>query len=71
VRGAPGYIEHDQHNDKPKDERFIVLEWEQATSDNRENECPDEKRSWLDAAAPQECLLDETAKVVWLERNRV
>jgi hypothetical protein len=43
IHNAPRNIECDQDNDKPVEERFVVLEWEKARCDNHKNKCPDEK----------------------------
>jgi hypothetical protein len=63
VHNAPKTIKCDQNDDKPIKEWLVALEWEKAGSDNHENKCLDEKRSWLYAARSQAGLLKETAKI--------
>lgn len=69
MHNAPRNIECDQDDDKPVEERLVVLEWEKVGCDNHKNKCPNEKRGWLYAATSQESLLDETAKIMRIEWN--
>jgi hypothetical protein len=43
MEDAPGDIESDQDDDKPGEERLVVLEGEEAQRDCRKNNCPNEK----------------------------